>query len=227
MAATNAVDSSIGAWQTSLFGGDEPAVDAEFSSLERIWLDEESWVDHASRWLSGADAVLVELAETLPWRQREVTMYQRRLPEPRLTAWWSESAPVDEPIVLLAEARSLLSARYGKPFDSIGFNLYRDGRDSVAWHSDRERFTHEDPVVVILSTGAPRPFRVRPVGGGPSRSWLLGDGDLLVMGGSCQHNWQHCVPKTSHAQGPRLSIMFRHHLADITPPAAWQATWEL
>jgi alkylated DNA repair dioxygenase AlkB len=83
----------------------------------------------------------------------------------------------------------------------------------VAWHSDRERFHLENPVVAIVSTGTPRAFQMRPKGGGPSRSWALAPGDLLVMGGACQHQWEHCVPKSSAVHGPRLSIMFRHHLA--------------
>jgi alkylated DNA repair dioxygenase AlkB len=147
-----------------------------------------------------------------------VVMYHRQLPEPRLTCWWSDLAEHVEPLPVLAEARRVLTEHYAKPFDSIGFNLYRDGRDSVAWHSDRERFEHEDPVVAILSVGAARPFHVRPLGGGPSRRWSVGHGDLLVMGGACQHDWQHCVPKVAHTEGPRLSIMFRHHLADLPPP---------
>jgi alkylated DNA repair dioxygenase AlkB len=84
----------------------------------------------------------------------------------------------------------------------------------VAWHGDRERYALEDPTVVIVSTGQPRPFHLRPRGGGASRSWQLGHGDLFVMGGSCQHDWEHCVPKVA-AAGPRLSIMFRHDLADV------------
>ena len=72
----------------------------------------------------------------------------------------------------------------------------------------------EQPTVAIVSTGQPRPFHLRPRGGGASRSWQLGHGDLFVMGGSCQHDWEHCVPKIA-AAGPRLSIMFRHNLADL------------
>jgi alkylated DNA repair dioxygenase AlkB len=141
-------------------------------------------------------------------------MYDRLLPEPRLTSWWSTATPADEPLPVLRDARVALTARYQRPFDSIGFNLYRDGSDSVAWHADRERFEHEDPVVAIVSVGAPRTFQMRPRGGGHSQSWMLGHGDLFVMGGSCQHDWHHAVPKVAHAPGPRLSIMFRHHLAD-------------
>ena len=112
------------------------------------------------------------------------------------------------------ESRRALTDHCLRPFDSTGFNLGRGGRDGVAWHADRERFEHEDPVVVIVSLGSPRPFQIRPKGGGPSQSWLLGHGDLLVMGGACQHDWEHCVPKVAHAHGPRLSVMFRHHLAE-------------
>jgi alkylated DNA repair dioxygenase AlkB len=200
-------------WQQCLFAFEEPRVDGEFSAVTRTWLDEDSWVDYSPRWLHGADRIFAELVATLPWRQREVTMYDRRLPEPRLTAWWSTASSVSEALPVLAEARAALTAYYARPFDSIGFNLYRDGRDSVAWHADRERYNLEDPTVAIVSTGQPRPFQVRPLGGGRSRSWHLGDGDLFVMGGSCQHYWQHCVPKVA-AAGPRLSIMFRHNLAD-------------
>lgn len=202
-------------WQQCLFAFEEPAVDRSFATLTRTWLDDESWVDHAPGWLHGADLVFAELVAKVPWRQREVVMYDRLLPEPRLTAWWAEGTGSDEPLPVLGEARAVLTEHYHRPFDSIGFNLYRDGRDSVAWHADRERKELENPTVVILSTGSPRPFQMRPAGGGPSRTWHLGQGDLLVMGGACQHQWEHCVPKTAHAEGPRLSIMFRHHLASM------------
>ena len=205
-------------WQQCLFAFEEPSIDREFASVTRKWLDEESWIDYAPRWLHGADLIFAELVAALPWQQREVTMYHRRLPEPRLTSWWSTSSSDAEAAPVLAEARAALTKHYARPFDSIGFNLYRDGRDSVAWHSDRERFEHEDPVVVIVSVGAARPLRQRPIGGGGSSRWDLGHGDLLVMGGACQHDWQHCVPKVAHAEGPRLSIMFRHHLAGMGPP---------
>jgi alkylated DNA repair dioxygenase AlkB len=201
-------------WQQCLFAFDEPAVDHNFATITRTWLDDNCWVDHASHWLHGADLVFAELVAALPWKQREVTMYHRRLPEPRLTAWWNVNAETPEPLPVLAEARKALTDYYARPFDSIGFNLYRDGHDSVAWHGDRERYELEDPTVVIVSTGSPRAFHLRPRGGGPSHGWQLGHGDLFVMGGSCQHDWEHCVPKVA-AAGPRLSVMFRHNLADI------------
>jgi alkylated DNA repair dioxygenase AlkB len=201
-------------WQQCLFAFEDPAIDHTFTTVTRTWLDDDSWIDYAPRWLHGADMVFAELIAALPWQQREVTMYNRRLPEPRLTAWWSTASHEAEVLPVLGEARDALTRQYARPFDSIGFNLYRDGHDSVAWHGDRERYELENPTVVIVSTGQPRAFHLRPRGGGASRSWQLGHGDLFVMGGSCQHDWEHCVPKVA-AAGPRLSIMFRHDLADV------------
>jgi alkylated DNA repair dioxygenase AlkB len=199
-------------YQASLFGVGEPACDPNFDGAVRTPLDDQSWIELVPRWLSGPDRVFSELVAGLQWNQRDVVMYDRLLPEPRLTAWWSTSSTAAEALPVLLEARTALAMRYGRPFDSIGFNLYRDGSDSVAWHGDRERFAHEDPIVATVSVGAPRPFQMRPLGGGHSVSWLLGHGDLFVMGGACQHDWQHCVPKVARTTGPRLSIVFRHHL---------------
>ncbi len=198
-------------WQASLFAFDEPSVDASFAGLQRHWLDDDSWIDHQPRWLSGSDTVFASLVVTLPWRQRVVRMYDRLVDEPRLTWWWSAAEDPREavPLPVMTDAAAAVSGRYGRAFDSIGVNFYRDGHDSVAWHADRIRFTHVDPIVVIVSVGSPRPFLVRPAGGGPSRSFLLGHGDLFVMGGHCQHQWEHTVPKVASA-GPRISITYRH-----------------
>ena len=110
---------------------------------------------------------------------------------------------------LLEGMRLSLSARYGVVFDSIGFNFYRDGRDSVAWHGDRIRREIEEPIVALVSLGERRRFLLRPKGGGRSRAFELGRGDLLVTGGKTQRTWEHCIPKVAHA-GPRISLAFRY-----------------
>lgn len=102
-----------------------------------------------------------------------------------------------------------LAERYERPFSTGGLNLYRDGRDSVAWHGDRIPAEVVDPVVGIVSLGSPRTFRLRPTGGGHSIPFVLDPGDLLVTGGTCQRTWQHSVPKTAAAR-PSISITFRH-----------------
>ncbi len=196
-------------WQPSLFGGADVEIDPGFRGLQRLTLDDDSWIDHLPGWLHGADDVFTSLVVELPWSQREVVMYHRALPEPRLTWWWGPETTGPEPLPVLERIRHVLGDRYGRSFDSIGCNWYRDGRDSVAWHRDRERVLTE-PIVAIVSLGTPRNFLVRRHGGGRSIAFALGHGDLLVMGGRCQHDWEHCVPKVARA-GPRISVTFRHH----------------
>ena len=214
-------------WQASLFAAGEPSFDASFGGLSRRWLDETSWIDLQPRWLDGSDHVFAELVARLAWRQRTVPMYDRLVEEPRLTWWWSEGDG-DLPFRLLDDVRLALSARYGRWFDSCGCNYYRTGADSVAWHGDRVRFSQDDPIVVIVSVGAPRPFLLRPRGGGHSLSLQLGQGDLIVMGGAVQHDWEHTVPKVARA-GPRISITYRHGTGAPSPNAtrgdAWRGGW--
>ena len=189
-----------------------PQFDAAFEAVDRTYLDATSWIDFAPAWLHGADDVFDELHSMLPWRQRRnVRMFDSLVDEPRLVAWWTEAKDGGpEPLPLLAEMRRALTGHYGENFDSIGFNLYRDADDSVAWHGDRHRHNVVNPIIAIVSVGAARPLRIRPRGGGASRGWDLGHGDLFVMGGACQHDWEHCVPKLRHVTGPRLSITFRY-----------------
>lgn len=204
----------LGPVQASLFAAEPPAIDASLTGRERIELAGGAWVDVVPNWLRGADAVFDALIARRTWRQHTVVMYERLLPEPRLTSWWTV-ADGPEPLPVLAAARVALSEHYGRRFTSIGFNLYRDGRDSVAWHGDRLR-DRLDANVAILSVGERRALQLRPrpgcaeSAGARSRSFLLSRGTLLVMGGSCQATWQHCVPKTARRVGPRLSITFRH-----------------
>jgi alkylated DNA repair dioxygenase AlkB len=196
--------------QPCLFGGLVPEYDADFGELRRFELDATTWVDHAGGWLRGSDQLFDVLAATLPFRQRTgVRMYDQILDEPRLSAWWHVDDGDPEPVPILRDVRELLAERYREPFDSIGFNLYRDGHDSVAWHGDRHRHVVTNPVIAIVSLGAPRPLRLRPRGGGQSLSWHLGNGDLFVMGGACQHDWEHTVPKVRSTTGPRMSVTFR------------------
>jgi alkylated DNA repair dioxygenase AlkB len=119
--------------------------------------------------------------------------------------------PLDPPI--LEDMRRVLSERYDVELTSMGMNLYRDGRDSVAWHGDRIARQIERPIVALASLGHPRKFLLRPKGGGASRPFELGRGDLLVTGGRCQRLWEHSVPKVSTAVGPRISLAFRHGMS--------------
>jgi len=199
------------AWQPSLLDGGEPAPSTSYAGLRRIRLDERSWVDHCPGWLSGSDAVFEELAAAARWRQRTVHMYDRVLPEPRLTAGWSTDAnAADSPPVLSTMCRAL-SERYGVEFDRVWVNLYRDGRDSVAWHGDRNRMVMTNPIVATVSLGGRRMFLLRPRGASAVAHRLEpGPGDLIVMGGACQAEWEHTVPKTAKPVAARMSVTIRH-----------------
>ncbi len=198
-------------FQPSLFGEATPAFDPSFSALERIWLDGASWLDHAPGWVRGSDRLFEHVIAARRWAQRSRWMFERIVREPRLTSPWSlRSGEPLEPS-LLEDMRRCLSARYGVLLDSAGFNLYRDGRDGVAWHRDRISKEIAEPVVPLVSLGEPRRLLFRPRGGGRSRAFLLGRGDLLVTGGRTQRAWEHCVPKVARA-GARVSIAFRHGL---------------
>lgn len=210
-------------FQPTLFDRAEPSFDASFATLGRIALDADAWVDHAPGWVRGSDVLFGQVLDARCWGQRTRWMYDRRVLEPRLTSGWSLSS--GEPLEpgLLEAMRRCLSSRYGVGFDSVGFNLYRDGGDGVAWHGDRIRKEIAEPIVPLVSLGEPRRLLVRRKGGGRSRAFLLGRGDLLVMGGTSQRTWQHAIPKVARA-GPRISIAFRYGLdrrayAEQRPPA--------
>jgi len=196
-------------FQPDLFRTERPDFDRAYAHVQRIALDAASWVDYAPDWVSGADALFEAVLATRPWSQRTRWLYTRHVQEPRLTAPWSlESRQPLEPD-LVDDMRLSLSARYGVSFDTVGFNLYRDGRDSVAWHRDHIQKHIEEPVIALVSLGERRKFLLRPAGGGASRAFQLGRGDLLVAGGRCNRDWEHAVPKVARA-GPRISLAFRH-----------------
>jgi alkylated DNA repair dioxygenase AlkB len=210
-------------WRPNLFDVGRVAVDADFRHLARTELAEGAWVDRQPGWLSGAADLFERLLGTLDWDCPVVTMYGRRVDQPRLSARWSSE--IADPIAdaVVEQARQALQERYGVALPSIGANLYRDGHDSVAWHGDRVARELDHAVVAIVSLGEPRPFRLRPRGGGASLSWELGHGDLLVMGGTCQRTWQHSVPKV-HRAGPRLSVTFRQWYLDQPDGRAAEST---
>lgn len=205
----NSTSASAVAWQPSLWANQSTVVDESFGGLERIELDKDSWVDHCPGWMAGSDQAFAELLRDVAWSQRRRWMYERQVDEPRLTSWQKADDRTDVAYEWLEDARASLSAHYGVRFDSVGFNLYRDGADSVAWHRDRIPPEIVDPLVALVSLGEPRKFLLRPEGGGKSRPFKLGRGDLLVTGGATQRRFEHSVPKVK-AAGARMSIVFRH-----------------
>lgn len=191
--------------QLSLFGTGEAGVGAGLTHVRRLVLDGDCFLDYAVGFVRGHEALYGRLRERMAWKSERRVMYEREVDVPRLFACAPDDGPLDP---VLRDAGQLLGQHYDATFERVGMAYYRDGRDSVAWH--RDKMPRDRPTLVcIISLGAPRRFMIRPFGGGPSRSFALGQGDLLVLGGLCQLRWEHCVPKQAHAE-PRISCMFRH-----------------
>jgi alkylated DNA repair dioxygenase AlkB len=206
-------------WQPSLLGAEPssgptpeaascvPQVRQSFeramAAADHLVLSDGAWIDVATNVVAHGDALFEAVLECAPWASYERPMYDRIVVEPRLTtrAWPDPPAAVST----LAE---VLSDHYGLDLRAVSANLYRTGADSVAWHGDRIRHRPEGNIVAILSLGSPRRFLLRPKHGGGSLRFTPRCGDLLVMGGTCQRTWEHCVPKCASA-GPRISVMFR------------------
>jgi len=223
---------SVSVQESLLDACEEPELGGLDGSVRRTPLAHGAWVDLRPGWLAGSGAVFARLAaaggpdgadgvdRTVPWRAERRQMYDRMVAVPRLLCFYGEGAPLPDPA--LTAARDALSAYYrpelGEPFRTAGLCLYRDGRDSVAWHGDTiGRGRTQDTMVAILSLGTPRPLLLRPrmkgageaSGGSRPLRFEVGHGDLLVMGGSCQRTWEHAIPKTSQAVGARISVQFR------------------
>jgi alkylated DNA repair dioxygenase AlkB len=193
-------------------GGAARALEALPGRLERHGLTAGAWVDVLPGWLHGSDEVFERLLE-IDWRADRRRMFDNVVDVPRLLRWFGGDEALPHPA--LTEAKAALSAHYraelGEDFVTAGMCLYRDGRDSVAWHGDTSgRSARHDTMVAILSLGSPRQLSLRPrAGGHETLRFPLGHGDLIVMGGSCQRTWEHAVLKSSKPTGPRISVQFR------------------
>ena len=183
--------------------------------VERLELGSGAWVDVVRGLVPDAHAVHDDLAAGVTWTQGRVYRYERWIPEPRL----SGQPPSGRTHPALVEAQHWIERRYRVTFDGVALARYRDGRDSVAWHRDRELRWLEETVIGVLSLGARRPFLLRPLTGrrmeadDPTDVLDLSPagGDLLVMGGRCQAACLHAVPKLpAHQRVPsRISAQWR------------------
>tara|TARA_R110002167_G_scaffold4753_3_gene22340 strand:- start:743 stop:1339 length:597 start_codon:yes stop_codon:yes gene_type:complete len=174
--------------------------------------------------LDDADALFDRVMADVDWKQEELTFYGRRIPQPRLSAWYGDAAyaysglrlePRPWPPVL-ADLRNRCEEIAKAPFNSVLANLYRDGTDSMDWHSDDEASLGPAPVIASISLGAARRFQMRRKDKqGDAVCTELGNGDVLVMSGRCQADWLHRVPKTKKPVGPRINLTFRNIVGPV------------
>ena len=163
-----------------------------------------------------ADALLEQLRAETPWKQER----SRFGLVPRLTAWYAdtgltytysgvthEALPWTE---VLSEVRRRVEQAAATPFNSLLLNYYRDGQDSIGYHSDAEPELGPNPVIASISLGADRQFVMKHLKTGEKLKYDLAHGSLLIMGGTCQHHWVHGVPKTKRVVGARINLTFRN-----------------
>ncbi len=189
------------------------------AAVERIQLDETSWVDVARGWLADADAdtVFGALRDGVAWQTSRLYRYDHWVEERRLGAVWRSGHPLPHPTV--AEVHRHLQHRYGVRFDGFGLIQYRDGNDGQAFHRDTDLRWLDDTIIAVLTLGARRPWLLRPrtsrYDHSETRGAVIdiapGPGDILVMGGRCQADWEHAVPyRPREAVNTRISIQWRY-----------------
>ncbi len=179
---------------------------------------------HLPNFLSATEAecTFIRLRDEIPWQQHTIQLFGRAVNAPRLSSWhgdagalYTYSGLVLEPqpwSAPLVDLRRRISEETAAFFNSALLNYYRDGSNSMGWHSDDEKELGSEPCIASLSLGAKRRFLLRH----KTRKDLatlefqLGDGDLFVMRGRTQHHWKHQVPKTRRPSGERINITFRH-----------------
>ncbi len=178
---------------------------------------------HLPQFLPAREAahLLHVFSTDLAWQQHRLWLFGRERLTPRLCAWYGDadarygySGLVLEPrpwTAPLASIRRRLEAALGCAFNSVLANLYRDGADSMGWHSDDEASLGPQPVIASLSLGATRRFvlRHRQRRALPTVALPLESGSLLVMAGDTQRYWQHAVPKTRRPVAARVNLTFR------------------
>lgn len=192
------------------------------ATVHRIQLDDTSWVDLWRQWLLGAETLYESLRTTVNWRTTKLFRYEQTVEERRLGSSWRRGTALPHPAV--AEITRWQQRRYRVEFEGFSMIHYRDGNDGQGFHRDTDMRWLDDTIIGVLTLGATRPWLLRPRGNrfsdglaqGATHDLLPASGDLLVMGGRCQADWEHSVPylpsrgnSSTSAVEPRISLQWR------------------
>ena len=173
------------------------------------------------RFISSAESTkyFAQLNEETPWEMPEIVMFGKKYPQAGLSTWFTNtnvsyvySGIARTPHImtpLLTDVMNACALATGAEYNSVLVNLYRDGNDSVSWHSDNEAVNGSEPTIASVSLGATRRFDLRHKESGETVRVDLEDGSLLVMSGLSQHCWVHQIAKTKTKVGPRINLTFR------------------
>ncbi|MEI6066160.1 MAG: alpha-ketoglutarate-dependent dioxygenase AlkB [Methylococcaceae bacterium] len=166
-----------------------------------------------------SDEFFKKLQNTIDWKQESMNMYGKKVDFPRLTAWYGDN---DKPYTFsgitlkpnlwtqeILEIKSKIESKANIIFNSVLLNRYRNGNDSISWHTDAEPELGKNPIIASVNFGATRKFQLRHINTKEKIEIELTNGSLLIMQGELQHYWQHQVPKTSKVVGERINLTFR------------------
>jgi alkylated DNA repair dioxygenase AlkB len=188
--------------------------------VERIQLDETSWVDVVRGFAHETEATLDRLLRDIDWQQNTEIRGGRKVDDPRLYGVVPREYAENDPTFRFT--RLILDARYNVKLTGPQLVYYRDGRDSMGFHRDDEMRWVDRTIITGLAFGATRPFQLVSRQGGEITSIDMASGDLYVMGGRCQADWYHGVPKRPEGCGPKISAVWRWTAKTGKPIEPWR-----
>ncbi|OCK51064.1 MULTISPECIES: alpha-ketoglutarate-dependent dioxygenase AlkB family protein [Chryseobacterium] len=197
----------------SLFDKDE-------NSIEPIEIDNGIYIYNPTFYEKEvADSYFSELLNSIIWEQQKMNMYGKEVLFPRLTTWYGDN---DKPYSfsgitlnphawnsLLLNIKKDIENLSGSSFNSVLLNRYRDGNDSISWHTDAEKELGENPVIASVNFGEERVFQLKHKDTGERIDIPLKHGSVLIMMGELQHFWKHQIPKSKKILKERINLTFR------------------